>query len=915
MRGARVLGLILCAAATLPARHEPTLCGTTPETPVERLFLHRVRNRTRRPAARATTRDSGDIAIVEDTGGIVARQNEFNLDQKTLRFTPSGAAYSYAVLDGGYDAAAASQGAPLAALDDDDSRAVALPFAFPFFGAAYREVNVNSDGNLTFTAPDSASTDRSLGRMTAGPPRLAPLFDDLDPSQTAGGVRVLAEAGRVVVTWVNVPEWTASGPGPRQTFQAKLYSDGGIEFSYNGVVPENAVVGIAPGALKGGAALVDYRTDASAAYSGAVAERFGNALDVDVVTVAQRFYETHEDAYDYLVIFNNMEIAALPGGVVAYESTVRSRGTGYGAEPRDDGAQYGSPSRLQAVLNMGPLSEYPADPNAVVPARAQAGDTPVTTLAHETGHLFLAYASIADPNDPAARPMLGFQNQHWAFTFNSEASLLEGERILDQGPGVSPRFLTTDTVQQYAPLDQYLMGFRAPAEVPDTFVVRDAPAYMQQWHPARGVKFDGTRQNVAIGDVIQTMGRRTPDDTIAQRRFRFAFILVTPQGVDPSASDLATLEAYRQQFEAFYAKAAGDRASADASLRRALKLSLFPLAGIAQGASGTATIAVQTPPSAALPIALMAPNGNAQFPPAVTIPPGATSATFPYSGVTAGVEEVTAAPGDPRYETAFARVQVAGAAELKLTQLSADPVMVRLADANGIVYPGIAVDAVPSAGGAVYPSTAITDAGGLASFRWNPDDRAVNQLRLSLPAIPAVSLTVRAGTAVPAITSIVNAASGAPGFAANGLATVYGARLAGSRIAIGGVAAAILYTSDSQINFYAPQSVAAGAATVTVTAPSGETASAPVQVAAVQPGIFGASVAGRTLVVYATGLGPAGAAPLVFIGATPVQATAVPISPGVWQLNTPIPEGLSGAQPVLLSVSLAHSNAVRVTIP
>jgi uncharacterized protein (TIGR03437 family) len=564
---------------------------------------------------------------------------------------------------------------------------------------------------------------------------------------------------------------------------------------------------------------------------------------------------------------------------------------------------------------MGPLSQYPADPNATVPARAQAGDTPVTTIAHETGHLFLAYASIADPNDPTARPMLGYQNQHWAFTFNSEASLLEGERILDQGPSVSPRFLTTDTVQQYAPLDQYLMGFRAADDVPDTFVVRDAPSYMQQWHPARGVKFDGTRQNVAIGDVVQTMGRRTPDYTIAQRRFRFAFLLVTAQGVDPSASQLATLDAYRQQFEAFYAKAAGDRASADTSLRSALKLSLFPAAGIAAGAPGTATIAVQTPVTAALPIVLMAANGNATFPATVTIPAGAASVTFSYTGARAGVEELTAVPGDPRYETAFARVQVAGAAELRLTQVSSDPLVVQLADANALAYPGLAIDAVPSAGGAVYPSTVVTDAHGLASFLWNPGEAAINQLRLSLPLIPAVTLTLRAGAAIPAIESVVNAASGAAGFAAGGVASVYGAHLAGATVAIDGIPATVLYAGDGQLNFYAPQSTPTGARTLTVTASSGESASAPVQVAAVQPGIFGALLAGRTLAVYATGLGPAGTPPLVFIGATPVQPAVVPLSPGVWQLNATIPVGVSGEQPVLLSVSLAHSNTVRVTIP
>ena len=123
--------------------------------------------------------------------------NQFNLDNSTLTFTPAApnaAQYSYSVAPQGYDSAAASQGTPLAALDDDDTRLAGLPFAFPFFGATYNQVFVNSDGNLTFTVGDFASTDRSLGRMTAGPPRISPLFDDLNPSQTAGGVRVFGDA-------------------------------------------------------------------------------------------------------------------------------------------------------------------------------------------------------------------------------------------------------------------------------------------------------------------------------------------------------------------------------------------------------------------------------------------------------------------------------------------------------------------------------------------------------------------------------------------------------------------------------------------------------------------------------------------------------------------------------------------------
>jgi hypothetical protein len=268
MRRFRVTALVLCVSAIVFARHAPTLCGTDPETPNERLAFHRrtVARRGARPltaAAASRNRDAGNIAILEDTDGIVARENEFNLEGKTLRFTPAASGYRYEVLDGGYDGPAASAGSPLAALDDDDTRPVALAFAFPFFGNTYREAHVNSDGNLTFTAPDSASTDRSLGRLTAGPPRIAGLLDDLDPSKTAGGVRVLSEPGRLVASWVAVPEWLATGTGDPQTFQIKLYPDGRIEFSYSGVDPRNAVVGIAPGGLKGATSLVDYRNKPS----------------------------------------------------------------------------------------------------------------------------------------------------------------------------------------------------------------------------------------------------------------------------------------------------------------------------------------------------------------------------------------------------------------------------------------------------------------------------------------------------------------------------------------------------------------------------------------------------------------------------------------------------------------------------
>lgn len=990
----RYLACLIALFAALPvwARHDAAGCGTTRENSNEELFLHRqaLRARAARPLAAAPAdsgnRDIGNIAIIEDAGGVVERLNQFNLDGNTLTFTPSAFApsipgagrYRYAVAALGYDAGAAAQGTPLAALDDDDSRLLALPFGFPFFGATYRQVYVNSDGNLTFTAGDNASTARSLGRMTSGPPRISPLFDDLDPSQTAGGVRVFADASRVVVSWVNVPEWQASGIGFQQTFQVRLYPDGRVEFSYSGVNASSGVVGMAPGNLAGGTSLVDFRTDASGDFAAAVAERFGNTQEIDIVTLAQKFYQTHEDAYDYLVVYNNMGVPAL-SGAVAYESTVRSAATGFGVAPTDAGQQYGSASRLRSMMNMGPLSQYPKDPAAIVPARSASGDTPLTVLGHEAGHLFLAFASVADPENAAGKLMLGYGGVHWSFLFNSEASLVEGERIADKGTNVSPRFLTADETQAYSPLDQYLMGFRAPGEVPDTLfaVTNPSPNYSPLLHPLKNISFDGTPVKIGIDDIIAVEGRRTPDYTVAQRRFRFAFILVVAQGTEVPAADVTQADTYRQLFEGFYATASSSNAAADTTLKRSLKLSLFPAAGVLTGATGTATLTLETPPAADMTVQLQAPKGSAQVPAAVRIPAGATTAAFTFTGTKSGVEEVQAVPADLNYETAFARVQVADAPLVKLVAVSGDhqiansagplpnPIVVRLTDVNNLPYPGARIVATASLGSGVTPGAVVTDAQGQATFAWTAGAAGANQLRLAVDAAPAVGLTLSAGSAVPVVAAVVNAASFEIGMAPGALETVAGVNLTGGQPVsaagypwptdLGGVSVLLdktplplLYVSDTQINFYVPQDAdllntsSGGAATLTVVTPSGPQTAINVNIAPVQPGIFDGAVlhagtavsaattpvhAGDFIEIYCTGLGrtsnvdglqAAAVTPTVFFGATPVRAVFAGLAPGfvgLYQVNVQVPAGLApGLTPLLMSVNMAHSNEVKILV-
>ena len=963
------LGLILIAlVAPLSARHEVAGCGTTRETPGETLFLHRQARRARLArglapdvAAAAGDRDIGNIAIVEDTGGVVERLNQFNLDGSTLTFTPSAAGaarYRFAASGASYDSTAA-QGTPVVALGDDDWRQFTLPFAFPFFGATYSTVFLNSDGNLTFVTAESASTGRTVGRVTGGPPRIAPLFEDLDPSLVPGGVRYLADATHVVFTWVRVPEYSDSGIGLAQTFQVRLYASGRIEFAYNGVSPASAVVGIAPGNVQGPTNMVSFHNDVSGDYPSAVVEGFGNTLAIDVVIVAQRFYQTHEDAYDYLVIYNNMEIVALPSAL-AYESTVRSASTGHGVPVQDSGSEYGSASRLRSIMNMGQISQYPLDPGATVPARAASHDTPLTVLGHEAGHLFNAFASIRDPNDPARKPMLGYGGSHWSFLFNSEASLDEGEQILDLGADAVPRFLTGAVTQGYSPLDQYLMGFRPATDVPGTFVVTGS-SVSPLAHPISGIPLNGSRFDISVNDVIAAEGRRTPDSTVAQRHYRFAFILVVAQGSTPSDANVQQIETYRQQFPAFYAKAATNNATAETTLNRSVKLSIAPAAGVVAGGAASGTITVQTPPKTDLAIALKATSGLAQFPGTVRIPAGTTAAAFAFTGVKAGVDELVAAPSDPAYETAYARVQVADASTAKLVLVSGGPAspaatVVRVTDANGLPYAGAQLDATVSAGGTVSPAAIATDQQGQAIFKWNWDGMGASQLTITLA--PAITLVLRAGNGVPVVAAVVNAASMESGASPGALGTLYGANLAGGwssqaaypwpetlggvKVLLGGTALPLLFVSDGQINFFVPPGVALGPATLTVLPPASDPVNLPLTLSALQPGIFPGAIlhaatgesavttparAGGFIEIYCTGLGATrivnglsvtAVTPTVFIGGVPVKPAYSGLAPGftgLYQVNAQIPPGLAGGpQGVILSAGTAHSNEVKILV-
>ncbi len=878
---------------------------------------------------------------------MVSRRNEFDLDNRALEFT-SG--YRFAVSAAGYDNAAATSGEALASLGDDDSQETLIGFSFPYYGRRWQSVWINSDGNLTFGSGDSASASRSVGRMTSGPPRIAPLFMDLDPSR-GGSVRVLRESSRLVVSWVGVPEFSDFGAAPRNTFQVALHSDGRITYAWSGVTTTEAVVGIAPGELAGETRLLSFSEGSSDAFTGAVVERFGGTEEIDVVVAAQKFFAAHEDAYDFLAIFNTLGIPAA-SGAVAYELTVRGTATGNGDVMVDRGAEYGSAKRLKAVLNLGPLSQYPVDPNARVPARFSTGDTPLSVIGHEAGHLFLAYASVREPNDASARPMLGRQTAHWAFTFNSEASLLEGNRIEDRGPEVSPRFRTIATVEGFSPLDQYLMGLRAPSEVPPTFLVTNSVFSNFNLGPQVGVSMNGSRRDVHIDELVAAEGPRIPDHTVAQRRFRFAFLLIVPEGTTPTEEQIRQVDNYRAQFETYFGRVTDERAKAATTLVRALDFSMDPAAGMLAGETRSARLRLARPTERPLLFRVSAEPGFVEAPEQVEIAKGQKDAEFPLRARATGVATVRVTSEDPAYESAEARIQVlpdTGAfqpwlvtgARQRAIPGQALTVRVRAADANRLPYAGRKITARVIAGGSVMPAEATTRADGEAEFRYTPEDAPQNRVEFRTENGRAVTF-YGLGAPFATVESIRNAASFAPGLAPGSLFTIFGVNLAtredaaaprvplptelgGAQVLINGQRAPILYAGYGQINAQVPEGFEGSSAQVEVVTAIGRNAPVTVPVETAAPGIFAA--VGRTgyVEVYATGSGRvelrtddlrwAVAKVEALVDGQPGEvlfAGRAPGFQGLDQVNVRIP---AGAATVQLRVNGKLSNAVKIATP
>jgi hypothetical protein len=432
-----------------------------------------------------------------------------------------------------------------------------LPFGFTFFNTGRTVAFVNSDGNVTFEEEDRASTERNVARFLTGPARVSPFLADLDPS-TGGRIYVNAVSDQYTVTWCSVRGFDSTRV---MTAQATLLPNGTIEMKYSDVGLGDAVVGVSPGHTG------DFRpislSDAGPTAGGAAAvgERFAEQSQLDLVALTRKFYQTHSDNYDQLVLWTD---AAIIRDAFAYETTIANEIRGIGIDVYDASRDFGSGGRLRSLAVMDWLGKYPDDP-----AQKFLGENnTLSVLGQEAGHRWLAFMEFRDRTDQRSQVLLGRGLAHWSFFLDSDASVMEGNDIEDLGGG---SFRTTASVQRYSQLDQYAMGLLSESQVPSFFYVENptnvVPSRTAEDAPRVGVTFNGTRRDVLIQDIVAIEGPRIPSASDSSKLHRQGFIYLVTGGRSPDAGQIDKADRIRRQWEPFFQQATEGRMRADTRLQ------------------------------------------------------------------------------------------------------------------------------------------------------------------------------------------------------------------------------------------------------------------------------------------------------------------------------------------------------------
>jgi hypothetical protein len=212
-----------------------------------------------------TVTKMGNLIVLTMEPDALGKANLFDLQHRTLRFTPDGAGYRVEAMKEQWDADFGPE--------MQGSEANTKNFAFPFSGKTWSEFSVGMTGSITFgprlgAAPRPPSVVDARGTGGLSVDRFAELAQSGPQFVNEGaaisvffkprlsGKRYLKEeADRTVITWsltepvggIQDMTWTPT----TNRFQAVLHKDGAIDLNYDEVHAEDGIVGVYPMVAQG----------------------------------------------------------------------------------------------------------------------------------------------------------------------------------------------------------------------------------------------------------------------------------------------------------------------------------------------------------------------------------------------------------------------------------------------------------------------------------------------------------------------------------------------------------------------------------------------------------------------------------------------------------------------------------------
>jgi hypothetical protein len=537
-----------------------------------------------RPAGTVTR--VGDVAVLELDPGVMSDEHLFDLDRRTLRFTPDGSSLRGASLPLDW---INEPGEPLPGRD------LELGFAFPFSGRTWTSAVVDTMGLITF---GGSYDDFGLGRYVhyelIGPAMVdtVPAIVPFLKHRMRGQRSVHRNAERVVITWDQTEptggqqDFTFE-PTPHH-YQAVLYADGRIDLSYREMTARDAVVGVftVPDAGAPPTQAADLSAmDGSGTPAAAVFEGFHRYGLPRAENLACSIIDAIGDHFDFMVWYSDFRIDDQEAGTRS-DGDISQEVQGLG--PRMDigrrTTDYCSNGRLQVVWHQPVWAGSVQAQESAPDGSSGEYDKAMAQIAHELGHRWSTRArAIVDGEtielrgDHVPWAMSGaghpLSELHTPSPFpygdgQYEASIMGGAYYQDNGDGTFT-VLDRGTMQPasgFSYFELYQMGVLAPEDVSPFFILRNIERVGRDAEGRQIVRAD--RIDITIHDVIAHDGPRVPSFADAPKAFSTAMVAVVLPGQTPSPELLARTEGIRQQWIRYWEKITGGASTMSTSLDR-----------------------------------------------------------------------------------------------------------------------------------------------------------------------------------------------------------------------------------------------------------------------------------------------------------------------------------------------------------